>query len=315
MARLLNLLGRASLELQAAEGEKPARRRFAIVASTGEPLRGQGPYGWGYPVVVDLDGIQCAQQIPVLDNHGPPPGSDRPARLAIVGQSDSTGVEGGAFVVRGPFFQEEQAAQEIIRLADQGFAWQASIGATCLAKDFIADGNTVSVNGRTYEGPLYVSRKTLIREVSFVVIGDDPKTSVLVAGGSTFEDWCRTEHGCSPEELPAKVRSKLREEYDGQAEDDDDQDDDDASEDSAPDTGARQGGKHLGDRKRRKREGAEDSAQEAEAAGTGGADWIAAELQEYRGQAVEGTRRRRHIEAGGSASTYAPIYFPPFNVP
>lgn len=184
MKKAFHLQARAHIQTASDQGDGPRRRRFSIIASTGEPLRGQAVNGWAYPVIVDLEGIECSQQMPVLDNHGPRPDSDRPMRLAVVGQTDRAGVKGSAFEVEGDFFEKEPAAKDIIRLADQGMKWQASIGASCLERDFVAERNEVQVNGRTYEGPLYVSRKTLVREVSFVVIGDDPKTSVVVASGT-----------------------------------------------------------------------------------------------------------------------------------
>jgi hypothetical protein len=234
-AERLSLLGRATLSLQAATGDQPARRRFTIVASTGEPLRGQGAYGWGHPVIVDLAGIEAAAELPILDAHGPPPGSSAPLRWALVGQSDSARVVKGEFIVTGSFMEQEQAAKDILRIADQGFNWQASIGATCLQKDFIAEGNTVAVNGRSYEGPCFVSRKTLIREVSFVVIGDDPGTSVMVASEGimakkTFAAYCKAHGYPDPESMTADRKAKLKALFEEDDEDQDEDEDDDSGD-------------------------------------------------------------------------------------
>jgi hypothetical protein len=215
--------------LKAAEGDKK-ERRFEIVAYTGEPLQ-QGYLGWDAPIVVDMAGIDAGNgTLPILDNHGPPPFSPVSGRAYVVGQSETAKVENGEFVLRGKMLEVTAAAKEILALADAGFSWQASIGANCLQKDFIAEGNTVEVNGRTYEGPVYVSRKTVIREVSFVVIGADRHTSVVVASSEpimakkmSFAEYCKNKYDMEEKDMSAKLKAKVKAEYED--EDDDDEDD------------------------------------------------------------------------------------------
>lgn len=173
----LNLIGSANI--QGAE-EGKTERRFDLIAYTGGPLN---QCFWSAPVIVDLDGIDAGNGIiPILQDHSAY--SDR-----VIGQSEEAKVEDGKLVVRGCVYQGRQAADDVLDLADRGFEWQASIGATATQKDFIAEGNEVKVNGRTFPGPVYVSRKTLLREVSFVVIGADKSTSVMVASGVTNMDF------------------------------------------------------------------------------------------------------------------------------
>ena len=218
----LSFQGRASV--LAAEGEGEGKqRRFEIVGYTGEPLVQDW---WDAPVVLDMDGIDAGNGVlPILDDH-------MPVRGFVVGQSETAKVEGGQFVLRGPLFMAEEATRDICRLADQGFAWQASIGARVLQKDFIAEGNSVNVNGRDYDGPIYVARKTVIRETSFVVIGADRHTSGLVASGAggkrvtgkaaTFGEYCKS-HGFKEDDLTAEQKAYMMHQYD-EADDDDDDD-------------------------------------------------------------------------------------------
>ena len=239
----LAMPGTAALKIQAAEGEKPGKRRFEIAGYTGEPLESQGCYGWEHPVVVDLDGIDVGDGVlPILAEHGGKWNSQQPERHFVVGQSEEAVVEGGQFVVRGVMFESTEAGQEIIQLADEGLRWQASIGARCKQRDFVAEGNSVTVNGRSYEGPVYVSRKTVVREVSIVVIGDDGRTSVVIATGrqsmfpKTFAEWLKAngfeEAGMSEQQKTCLTASYLAakkmacEEDDVDAEEDDDEEED-----------------------------------------------------------------------------------------
>src|SRR6516162_8287229 len=111
----------SSRRLSAAEGLEP--RRFRAIGYGGGPVVMPG---WDAPVFVDLGGIQCAQQIPALDNHGPAELSYQAMRGAVVGRTDSVRVEGGRLVATGQLFQGNDAARRILRRASAGFRWQAS---------------------------------------------------------------------------------------------------------------------------------------------------------------------------------------------
>jgi len=63
----------------------------------------------------------------------------------------------------------------------KGFPWQASIGADILEAEFIPNGQTAQANGRTFTGPLYVIRRSILKEISFVDSGADTNTSAQVA--------------------------------------------------------------------------------------------------------------------------------------
>lgn len=219
--------------IEAKDASAPKKRTFEIIAYTGGPLE-QG--WWDSPVIVDLAGIDVGDgRLPILDGHIAIPDM-------VVGQSESAKVEGNQFVLRGVMIDVNDAAKKIINLADSGLSWQASIGARCLQKDFIAEGNSVLVNGRNFDGPVYVSRKTLIREVSFVVIGADLDTSVLVASGAnmaetilakmTFAEYCKT-HGFDEKTLSKDQSTYMKkmwakEKASEPDEEDDDEDDSDA---------------------------------------------------------------------------------------
>ena len=64
--------------------------------------------------------------------------------------------------------------------AANGFPWQASIGAAVQEHEFVREGQTVHVNGRAWQGPVNVVRRSSLGEISFVDLGADGNTSALV---------------------------------------------------------------------------------------------------------------------------------------
>jgi hypothetical protein len=191
-----------------------AQRNFTIVAYTGAAI--DQPW-WDAPVVIDLDGLDLGDGVmPILDDHSP-------TRGCVVGQSASAGVEKGQLVLRGAMMAADDitdsgmAVREILKLADppNNFRWQTSIGARSTQKEFVSTGETVKVNGQKFNGPIYVSRKTVIREVSFVVIGADRDTSALVASGDfkmKFADFCSSK-GFDASKLDATQTKSLQDLY------------------------------------------------------------------------------------------------------
>jgi hypothetical protein len=110
-------------------------------------------------------------------------------------------------------------AQEIIATSENGFPWQASLGALADRMVFIAEGRTATANGREFSGPLSIARKSTLGEISFVALGADDETSAHVAAGADstsadlevttmeFENWA-SDHGFRIGELdPGHVAS------------------------------------------------------------------------------------------------------------
>lgn len=161
----------ANLPAAGADGQpaKPALPRFSMVAYTGGPMRLQG---WRHPVIVDLAGLAIPTQ-------------NRPIRLGHdaahgVGHTDSLRVEGGKLIASGVVSRDTAAAREVVTSSKNGFPWQASIGAAVEEHEFVREGQTVHVNGRAWQGPLNVVRRSSLGEISFVDLGADGNTSALV---------------------------------------------------------------------------------------------------------------------------------------
>lgn len=164
------------IEAAAGDDGKPKQKRFSIVGYTGGLLRLGGT-----PVVVDLAGMAVPRQnIPALLSHN---------SETIVGHTDAIEATQKRLYLEGVmsgYSDTEQtpsasAAREVIRMANNGFAWQASIGASIDKIQFVPAGESVKANGVNWDGPLYLVSKSVLAEISFVPIGADMSTSATVA--------------------------------------------------------------------------------------------------------------------------------------
>ena len=180
-----------------------APARFEMIAYTGEAMN----IGfWSEPVVVDLETADLSEQrIPALYDHW--------AHLPdIVGQVEALAIVNKQLKASGFFTPVEPDASghggnkagEVLKLARQKYQWQASVGADPARVEKIEAGAVGVANwGREYPGPCIIGRGCKFREMSFVVLGGDRKTSVMTARdrtsnrpkpirGSampTFEEW------------------------------------------------------------------------------------------------------------------------------
>ena len=147
--------------------------KFSMVAYTGDAMRVDG---WRNPVVVDLQGLGIpSQRRPIRFGH---------SMHAGVGHTERITVEGGKLVAEGLVSRDTPAAKEIVTSGKRGFPWQASIGTTVHQVEHIKAGKYVMVNGRRFEGPVYVARKTTLGEISFVDLGADGNTTANIAAAS-----------------------------------------------------------------------------------------------------------------------------------
>ncbi len=162
--------GNITLEALAAEGDAQAVPRFTMVAYTGESMRIEG---WRFPVVVDLEGLSIpSQRRPVRFGH---------SMYAGVGHTERIAVEAGRLIAEGIVSRDTVAAREVVASGKRGFPWQASIGAQVAQAEFVRNGKSTTVNGRTFEGPIYVARRTVLGEISFVDLGADTNTTATIA--------------------------------------------------------------------------------------------------------------------------------------
>ena len=161
---------RCPLTVEAAnEGEKQMPR-FRMVAYTGGTMRISG---FPHPVVVDLEGLAIDRQdIPVRLDHNPRQG---------VGHTQRVLIENGQVIAEGLVSRDTSWARDVAKSGVNGFPWQASIGAAVVDAEFVPNGQSITVNGRTFTGPLHVVRQAILKEISFVDSGADAATSARIA--------------------------------------------------------------------------------------------------------------------------------------
>jgi hypothetical protein len=201
----------ASTETESGNAE-PDLRRFTMTAYTGGKLL---LANFAFPVVVDLSGLRVpAKSRPILRDH---------SQQQIVGHTESIEINGSTIRLAGVLSAANEHAREVSGSADNGFPWQASIGAVAGRVVFVAGGETVEVNGRKFTGPLYVARQAVLREVSFVALGADDQTSARLAATDAedtqievmlmeFEQWLQA-MGFEVEELSEEQTTGLQSLY------------------------------------------------------------------------------------------------------
>jgi hypothetical protein len=169
-----------SIALQAADATeegKPALRKFSMTAYTGGAMR---LGGWPYPVVVDLAGMRVTRKSrPILKDHD---------RASIVGHTNDISVNDSRLEVAGVISGVGSTAQEVIATSENGFPWQASLGASADKVVFIPEGKTAQANGREHSGPIYIARKSTLGEVSFVALGADDDTEAQVVANRVDDE-------------------------------------------------------------------------------------------------------------------------------
>lgn len=176
--RPLSILGTAHIDAAYSGDDAKRLRKFRMEAYNGGTMR----FWWSAdPIVVDLAGMDItAKSRPVLKDH---------STSQVVGHSESARVVAAdngyrRLVLDGVASGTGPAAREVIANADNGFPWQASIGAEILGEiERVRAGVTVTINGRTFTGPLGIVRSSRLGEVSFVALGADDSTEVRMTAG------------------------------------------------------------------------------------------------------------------------------------
>ena len=159
-------LGQFAVE-QPVEGKK--KRTFTGVAYSGEPILDH--WYWDR-VIFDLDSIQIKGRIPALLEH-------RTDQRAGAINSHSIDYAQG-LVISGDLMSNEFGSQ-VAQDSDDGFPWQMSVRIEPSSTEEIAADQSVTVNGKTYQGPITVFRGGRIREVSFCALGADDNTNAVAA--------------------------------------------------------------------------------------------------------------------------------------
>lgn len=205
----------------AADGQQdPNRNRTITMAAYTGGLLNLPNYP--HPVIVDLQGMSWpTDKIPLKVRHGKDV-------MATIGQTSTLTNDGRQLSVAGFIAPVTDDARHLVGMSDRGFQWQASIEAKLRAPtQFVQPGQTVTVNGQTFTGPVFVAPRTLLTGIGIVEIGADSHTSAVVAasladsalgpqGGSNmnFEQWCQA-NGLDPSTMDAAQMALAKALYSG----------------------------------------------------------------------------------------------------
>lgn len=206
----------APVEIKAAEGEgesqKPAT--FSIIAYNGGELRTPAyMQRYGMPVVIDLQGMVYAQSITANMDH------DATQRVGHITEKTNDGKQ---LILAGVVSGTGPAAQEVVANSRLDYPWQASVEALpTVPLEEVKAGQSVSVNGRTIQGPVLIARKSRLYGVAFLARGADETTSVSIAASAAnpdkelsveFQDWIKA-MGFDPAELSQVQSDALQKKY------------------------------------------------------------------------------------------------------
>ena len=154
------------LEITAAAGDR--KPKVSGLAYSGGKMR---LFGWSRPVVVDLNGIEIAEQVPLLANHE----NHTLGRVGVVAAK----IVDNALHIEGEIVAEGELSDAIVAQGKAGADWQLSIGAEVEAAELVEEGKR-KVNGQEIEAPFYHVTKSTLREVSVVAVGADKATHMQV---------------------------------------------------------------------------------------------------------------------------------------
>ncbi len=165
--------GAVSIQAGESEGDTKGPATFDVVAYNGGPLV---VGGHDLPVVLDGDSLKFARSIKANLDH------DSGKRVGHV--TEKVKGEHGSLRLIGKMSAATPHREEVVASAKDGFEWEASIEASRGSSgqlETIRKGKSVTVNGQTFEGPLYVARGYTLTAFAFLSHGADPETTVNIA--------------------------------------------------------------------------------------------------------------------------------------
>lgn len=157
---------------QKESGEEPEQRTFDILAYTG----GIVDLGY-YKFIIAVKGIKNKAAFPCLYEHG---------RTSIAGTTTKVSKKNNELFCHGKFHDTDEAAH-IIKLADDDFPWQASMGIWALEVRYLARDEKAKINEQQVEGPLYIWEQSEMKEISICSLGQDGETAAITMSCPTTE--------------------------------------------------------------------------------------------------------------------------------
>jgi hypothetical protein len=163
---------------------------------------------WDGGVVIDISGIKAASPIPVHRDHD----TSKPVGHASVELAERVRCQ-------GVFSVPTVDSWEILDGARNGFPWKASVGLSNMQVEFLDPGQTATVNGRDWPGPMMIVRSADLDEVSIVTIPGDKNVGAVLAASQSqdatnmkFTKWLAA-NGFDSATLTAQQRKVLHAQF------------------------------------------------------------------------------------------------------
>lgn len=174
MLRQLNMPHTKARWVEAEAGALPGKKRFWCDPAYSGGVLSLPPDQFPLPTVIDLAGLDTSDSArPALMRH-------QKTDAGIVGHTSAVTNDGRELLVEGYVLTSTEAGASVAKKARDGFPWEVSVGVDVDSSEIIPEGQTVTINGQTFTGPIEVIRKGRFREISFCVIGADRANSVQV---------------------------------------------------------------------------------------------------------------------------------------
>jgi hypothetical protein len=168
-ATTIRLTARA--ELQAAAGEGAPRRFKVSPAYSGGKLPGYVAK-LELPVVIDLATLTTRGIVTANLDH---------RQEHRVGHVDDVQNDRKTLALAGIVSAASTSAAEFVASAQRGYPWAASIETTAGKLERIERGQSVTVNGQQFTGPIYVARGAELSGVAFLPQGADGTARAMLA--------------------------------------------------------------------------------------------------------------------------------------
>ena len=126
-------------------------------------------YGYEYPMIYNIAGIEHKNSIPMLFEHWEP-----------IGHSTSLVKTNSNLSGKGVTSYPSPARETVAEALKNGFPFEASMGLRITNKEditFLKQGIKRSINNREVTGPMYVAERSILKEMTVTMSGRDSDTN------------------------------------------------------------------------------------------------------------------------------------------
>lgn len=159
-------------------------RSVRVIAVTENPVR---VWDWErkdfVSEVLIVDGVHLppSRQIPLLDSH------DRSSVSRVLGSARNFRPAEKSLEC-DVFFSGTDSGKEAAQKVKEGHLTDFSVGYSSIESHWIPEGEVQSVNGRTFRGPVRITTKWNLKELSITPIGADQQATVRIWNGDAYAE-------------------------------------------------------------------------------------------------------------------------------